>query len=293
MDRTYSSAVEHKTHAFGDGLYATGQWIGNNWQKGVLIALVLIVVLKKDVAINLQMQGGPQQGIAALTQGLGAVQDPTGLSAGAPEPDPAFGRESAPENEPGFFSRLWSWAFGAPQAPYPIDPNLANTFSNLDFSDASASASSREIKRARQLSYVDRFAGVAREESLRYGIPASITLAQGLLESNAGYSNLATKNNNHFGIKCFSKACTKGHCRNFSDDHHKDFFRVYANPWESYRAHSELLQKSRYRHLKKLNMRDYKNWARGLQKAGYATDPKYATKLIHIIEDLGLDAYDS
>ena len=131
-----------------------------------------------------------------------------------------------------------------------------------------------------QYIYVNRFSDVARTEMEQFGIPASITLAQGLLESSAGKSPLARDANNHFGIKCFSKKCKKGHCKNFSDDHHKDFFRTYPSAWESFRAHSLFLQKDRYKHLLDLKKTDYINWAVGLKKAGYATDPNLS--LIHI-----------
>lgn len=141
----------------------------------------------------------------------------------------------------------------------------------------------------KQLTYVKRFAKVAKEEMNKYGIPASIKLAQGLLETNAGDSQLATTNNNHFGIKCFSRKCQKGHCSNFSDDTHKDFFRKFETAWASYRAHSELLQNKRYIHLKGA---DYKTWAYGLSKAGYATDPTYGDKLVALIEGLELYTYD-
>lgn len=140
--------------------------------------------------------------------------------------------------------------------------------------------------------YINRFHKVAQAEMEKFGIPASITLAQGLLESNIGTSKLATQNNNHFGIKCFSKRCTKGHCSNFNDDHHKDFFRNYKTAWESYRAHSVLLQKKRYKKLYKLKSTDYTNWAKGLQSAGYATDKQYANKLIKLIKRLNLDRFD-
>ena len=126
----------------------------------------------------------------------------------------------------------------------------------------------------------------------KYGIPASITLAQGLLESNAGASKLARLNNNHFGIKCFSRNCKPGHCSNYTDDSHKDFFRKYKGAKESYRAHSLFLQRSRYKHLHQLGTKNYKDWAHGLRKAGYATDKKYAPKLIKLIEVLKLDKYD-
>ncbi|HHM20411.1 MAG TPA: hypothetical protein ENJ20_00180 [Bacteroidetes bacterium] len=139
--------------------------------------------------------------------------------------------------------------------------------------------------------YVRRFAKLAMVEMEKYGIPASITLAQGLLESDAGDSRLATESNNHFGIKCRSK-CRGCTCRNYADDTTYDMFRVFGSAWESYREHSLLLQIPRYRHLKKLGTKNYKAWATGLKKAGYATDPDYARKLIRIIEVLDLHQFD-
>lgn len=139
--------------------------------------------------------------------------------------------------------------------------------------------------------YIQRFARVARIEMKRYGIPASISLAQGLIESRAGTSRLAKNANNHFGIKCFSKKCKAGHCMNASDDHHKDFFRKFGAAWDSWRAHSELLANGRYRRLKKYG-RDYRKWAQGLEQLGYATDRTYAEKLVGVIEKYDLHRYD-
>ncbi len=139
--------------------------------------------------------------------------------------------------------------------------------------------------------YIKRFFKVAKVEMDKFGIPASIKLAQGLLESNAGKSRLAAEHLNHFGLKCFSKTCDKGHCSNHSDDSHKDFFRNYKSAWESWRDHSQFLTGARYAHLKS-HGKDYKKWAKGLKKAGYATDKKYDKKLIGIIELYGLDQYD-
>ncbi|MFK8056215.1 MAG: glycoside hydrolase family 73 protein [Saprospiraceae bacterium] len=156
-----------------------------------------------------------------------------------------------------------------------------------------ASRSKQEVAALRK-QYIETFAPIAKAEMKAHGIPASITLAQGLLESVAGTSRLATKTNNHFGIKCFKRSCKRGHCHNFEDDHHKDFFRNYTNPEDSYRAHSSFLVKgSRYKKLFKLSPKDYKAWAKGLRKAGYATDPKYAHKLISLIERHELAKYDS
>ena len=138
--------------------------------------------------------------------------------------------------------------------------------------------------------YVSRFAHVAINEQKKYGIPASIKMAQGIIESRCGASVLAVGNNNHFGMKCFSKDCPKDHCTNHIDDHHKDFFRKYDTAWISWREHSKLLQGSRYNKLKKHKC--YKKWAKGLQKAGYATDKNYAKKLIGVIEKYGLHQLD-
>lgn len=177
-----------------------------------------------------------------------------------------------------------------------ISHNLANTYSNMTYEDKRFATSendrARAEKRKKQLAYVDKYAKIAQQEMEKYGIPASITLAQGLIESNCGDSRLATKNNNHFGMKCFSKKCKKGHCSNFTDDSHKDFFRIYGSAWESYRAHSNLLMGKRYKPLTKYGTSDYVEWAKGLKKAGYATDPHYANKLISIIERLELYKYD-
>jgi hypothetical protein len=141
--------------------------------------------------------------------------------------------------------------------------------------------------------YVDRFAPVAMAEMRKFGIPASIILAQGLLESNAGDSQLSRNASNHFGIKCFSRSCKKGHCTNFSDDSHKDFFVKYGNAWSSFRAHSQMLKTSkRYHSLFELDATDYKNWALGLEKCGYATDRMYAEKLLALVQSLNLDRFD-
>lgn len=139
--------------------------------------------------------------------------------------------------------------------------------------------------------YIEQFRQTAEEEAELYGIPVAITLAQGLLESNVGDSKLAKNDNNHFGIKCKTK-CIGCRCANYTDDSKYDMFRVFDTPWYSFREHSKLLNGGRYKHLKKLPRSDYKNWAHGLQAAGYATDKHYAEKLIKIIEALRLHRFD-
>lgn len=158
-------------------------------------------------------------------------------------------------------------------------------------SNEAAPVGANQLTEEMALDYIERFHDIAEGEMQKYGIPASISLAQGLVESRAGDSKLARRNNNHFGIKCFSRRCKKGHCSNFTDDTHKDFFRVFASPWESWRAHSQMLASGRYTKLKRYG-RDYRQWAYGLKAAGYATDRTYAEKLIGIIERYELYRFD-
>jgi len=268
---------------FRETMHRLSTWIGRHWQQALAIGLVVFIILKKDVAIDLHLSGAPYGAeSAALSDWLPAGPGHSSRSeAAAPmntsqltTPDArltAIGEErkqkkrrrSAAERGIGD----WSWL-------------------------KKESAEKRAEKRRLQSRYVEQYAEIARREMSRHGIPASITLAQGLLESNSGQSRLAKQNKNHFGIKCFSKTCKKGHCRNFSDDHHKDFFRAYGSPEESYDAHSKLLLKDRYSDLLELPSNDYIGWAFGLKKAGYATDKHYAEKLIFLIEDLELYQYD-
>lgn len=145
--------------------------------------------------------------------------------------------------------------------------------------------------------YIDQYQGIAISEMARSGVPASIKLAQGILESNAGRSTLARKANNHFGIKCGSSWRGRKHYRK-DDDYKrgkliKSCFRVYKNAKRSYVAHSDfLLDNSRYDFLFGLKKTDYKRWAKGLKKAGYATSKTYEKKLIRIIEEYKLHEYD-
>lgn len=139
--------------------------------------------------------------------------------------------------------------------------------------------------------YIELYASTAKEEAKLYGIPIAITLAQGLLESNAGDSKLAKNDNNHFGIKCKSK-CVGCRCANYTDDSRYDMFRVFDSAWYSFREHSNLLMGARYKHLTQLERTAYKNWAHGLEAAGYATDKQYGEKLIKIIEALNLQRFD-
>ena len=286
-------------------------FVRQNWMKMILIVFVLFIILKKDISLNLNlqaagshapMQSQPQQNYEKVNYPGEAkiIGEPAAVKSNY-KPKKKKNQEASILNLP-YFEPAHSLEGKKvkKKAPKIGKDNRANTFANLAFilnpTYAKRKNIDREIvieKQENVYRYVKRYADVAVAEMEKYGIPASITLAQGLLESDAGESRLARANSNHFGIKCFSKNCRKGHCANFTDDSHKDFFRKYSNVWESYRAHSTFLQRKRYAHLKKLGTTNYVGWAHGLKSAGYATDKKYANKLIQIIETLELNNYDS
>lgn len=132
------------------------------------------------------------------------------------------------------------------------------------------------------ISYIAKYREMAIEQQIKHRIPAAITMAQGLLESSAGQSELAVKANNHFGIKCAGDWV--GRTYTHDDETKNECFRQYASAADSYEDHSLFLQRKRYESLFALPLADYKGWAHGLKACGYATDPKYADKLIRIIE---------
>lgn len=246
----------------------TQDFFHRNWMKLAVILFAFQIISSKDIRVAVDLQSAPLAAThEALLEGMGTAQD-VSLS-----------------SEDGHAN---------PSVPMP-----ANTFSNLGFILNPTYAKRKKVAdrivqyhNDKCKSYVKTFAPIAKKEMKKHGIPASIKLAQGLLESNAGDSRLAQANHNHFGIKCFSQKCKKGHCSNFMDDSHKDFFRKYESAAASYQAHSLFLQKDRYKHLKELGTQNYKGWAHGLKAAGYATDKQYAHKLIRIIEALELYDFD-
>lgn len=250
------------------------------WLQVAVLLVFAYIMCRKDLTINVSLNG--LQTDAAVVFEEEPMQHVAQASSVHPVNISMLEKKAAPAKK-----RAESIAH---------DDNAANTFSNLSYTKGKFathdSAAAREAKKQKQAAYVKRFVNVAQTEMTKFGVPASIILAQGLLESDAGDSRLSTNNNNHFGIKCFSRTCRKGHCSNFTDDSHKDFFRKYQNAWESYRAHSQLLRAPRYTHLYKLGKADYKSWAMGLKRAGYATDKYYGEKLINLIEDLELQEYD-
>ncbi len=166
--------------------------------------------------------------------------------------------------------------------------NVNNTKIHSDNNPTDTKYDERDID---MLKYIARYKSIAQREMKEFGIPASITIAQGILESQAGKSDLATKANNHFGVKCHSD--WQGQKYLHDDDQIQECFRKYKNAEHSYVDHSRFLaHRKRYAFLFRLPKTDYEAWAKGLKKAGYATDPSYPDKLIYLIEKFNLSKLD-
>jgi len=153
-----------------------------------------------------------------------------------------------------------------------------------------APVSSAQLNIKRTKDFIQEYKQVAVDEMKLFGVPASIKMAQAIIESRAGRSRLALESQNFFGIKCRRK-CKGCTCRNYHDDDVYDMFRVFESSWESWREHSKLLSLPRYKKLQ-AHGKDYKKWAHGLKAAGYATDKRYAEKLIGVIQKYKLYELD-
>lgn len=175
----------------------------------------------------------------------------------------------------------------------PVNTKPNTTTSPKTGSQVSLEATSNVKTYAEEIQfYIDNFKEIAKNNMKTHGIPASITLAQGILESGAGKGKLAQAANNHFGIKCHKE--WTGESVKHDDDAAQECFRKYEDPAESYRDHSLFLtSRPRYSSLFKLDKGDYEAWAKGLKAAGYATDVKYPDKLIGLIERFELYKYDN
>ena len=148
-----------------------------------------------------------------------------------------------------------------------------------------------DIQEEKNKQYIRKYSNLAIAEMNQYGVPASILLAQGLIESKAGESAAATLHNNHFAVKCYSKKCRKGHCGNLEDMGHKAFYRKYNQVNEGWRAHSLLVTTGKYRTL--TQFRDFQSWANGLQQLEYNASPDYAKKLIQLVRHYELATLDN
>jgi len=262
------------------------------WFQSLLLFLAVYVMFKRDISIQIGLSSAGFDMIESVSSATMNVASE--MESAIAMPTSFHIAESLPEKQ----VNVAAPAKKTPPKDYKNGVPIGNTMSNLTPILSPSYAKRKgidpaivEVKLELAKNYVRRFAPVAIREMKQYNIPASITLAQGLLESNVGESRLSMESNNHFGIKCRSK-CRGCTCRNYSDDDIFDMFRVFDSAWESYREHSKLLAGARYKHLTK-HGKDYRNWAHGLKKAGYATDPRYAEKIIQIIEFLDLHEYDS
>lgn len=190
-----------------------------------------------------------------------------------------------------FFSTLLLVSCGSKKVVYSkVDKRTAKKIENKSPKQSVKKLETLDAN-TRMKVYVLQYAEMAQTEMKKYGIPASITLAQGLLESQAGMGELAAKSNNHFGIKCHKG--WRGARVSHDDDAKGECFRKYKKVEQSYRDHSEFLRnRGRYSDLFKMKKTDYVSWAHGLKKAGYATDPQYAYKLISLIERYELWQFD-
>ncbi len=178
------------------------------------------------------------------------------------------------------------------QSVNTAEPTPANTNSTSNSTEVLAATTRVKVTTAMVLEYIEKYKEIAKQDMIDYGIPASITLGQGILESGAGTGPLSMQANNHFGIKCHKE--WTGPSINYDDDAEQECFRKYMEPKESYRDHSLFLtSRERYSKLFKLEKDDYKAWAKGLKEAGYATDVAYPTKLIGLIERYQLQKYDA
>lgn len=279
----------------GFSMKATFDFVGEYWFKGVLVFFAFQIFFNKNLSIQVQMNGVEMEEVAQneVVRASPVSNRLTNKKTAKPVAiKPQEKVNQAPKER-----MILAGLSGATKSEEKI--LTANDFANLSFvlnptlqERKNVPQNIVDLKNGTCHKYVERFARVAIGEMEKYGIPASIILAQGLLESNAGSSKLSVQSDNHFGLKCKPK-CMGCTCRNYRDDDVYDMFRVFDTAWESYREHSELLSKDRYKHLKKLGTKDYKNWAYGLKKAGYATDTKYAKKLIMIIERLDLYQFDA
>jgi flagellum-specific peptidoglycan hydrolase FlgJ len=165
-----------------------------------------------------------------------------------------------------------------------------NNFENDD--ETLVATSKVKVTKEVVINYINKFRAIAIDNMNNYNIPASITLAQGILESGCGTSTLSISANNHFGIKCHAN--WEGESVTHTDDAPDECFRKYKNPRDSYRDHSLFLTSRKwYEPLFELDIKDYKSWSYGLKKSGYATDPNYPQKLISLIERYELNQYDN
>jgi len=279
-------------------------WLRQNWFSLSLLAFAIFILVQKDITMEFSMRANPN---AVPTQSAVPAAPEQGkvVPAAAPLSEVKQTEKSAAiqhfgwGNLPSLIRNTVSKGNVATETAKVSNEDAVAAHPNLRFllfpemtKSAKLSESAINSLNNKCKAYARRFAPVAMAEMGRYGVPASITVAQAILHSNAGDDALSLKSNNHFGIQCFSKECPKGHCSHHGTEAHKSFYRNFNTAWESFRAHSLLMTGKKYQHLLKLEKTDYQAWAKGLQKAGYSKDSQYAAKLIRIIETMRLAELD-
>jgi flagellum-specific peptidoglycan hydrolase FlgJ len=266
------------------------EFILKHWLNMLLALMLTMLILKKDIRLTVSsgMESDKTEGKALAVAQVSKTKKAKQKVALASMADVATEQD---DNGDGIIELLPKRAMKAILPTKQKNENAANEFNIVSVFEKSKkdAPSIMDAKQAKCWDYVTRFVSVARAEKSKFGIPVSITLAQGLLESDAGESSLTRKANNHFGVKTFDKKVSHVVMK---DDTPRDKFKKYNSAWESYRDHSQLLMRDHYKHLQFLSKTDYIGWAKGLEKAGYATDPFYAEKLVKIIESLQLYRFD-
>lgn len=268
-------------------------FIKNNWLNVVIFVLFIYLLLTKMEGVTISFADSASVGQAKNVSEKTNLKQKNLKQKG--DSHAAFIAASLQENDGdpsiGVVEVLPQRAAKPVKSAYAKGGNDANLFDNVSIFVAPDRAEAAVVKSKKDKcwEYVRRFMAIAKTEKQKFGIPVSITLAQGLLESDAGESRLTRAANNHFGVKTFNKRVPHVVMK---DDSPTDKFKKYDSAWESYRDHSLLLMRDHYKSLQYLSKTDYVNWAKGLQKAGYATDPQYAAKLIKIIENLQLYKLD-
>jgi flagellum-specific peptidoglycan hydrolase FlgJ len=266
------------------------EFILKHWLNMLLALMLTMLILKKDIRLTVSsgIESDKTEGKALAIKQVSKTKKTKQKVALASMADVVTEQD---DNGDGIIELLPKRAMIAVLPTKQKNENAANEFNIVSVFEKSKknAPSTMDAKQAKCWDYVTRFVSVARAEKTKFGIPISITLAQGLLESDAGESSLTRKANNHFGVKTFDKKVSHVVMK---DDTPRDKFKKYNSAWESYRDHSQLLMRDHYKHLQFLSKTDYVGWAKGLEKAGYATDPFYAEKLVKIIESLQLYRFD-
>jgi flagellum-specific peptidoglycan hydrolase FlgJ len=266
------------------------EFILKHWLNMLLALMLTMLILKKDIRLTVSsgIESDKTEGKALAITQVSKTKKTKQKVALTSMADVVTEQD---DNGDGIIELLPKRAMIAVLPTKQKNENAANEFNIVSVFEKSKknAPSIMDAKQAKCWDYVTRFVSVARAEKTKFGIPVSITLAQGLLESDAGESSLTRKANNHFGVKTFDKKVSHVVMK---DDTPRDKFKKYNSAWESYRDHSQLLMRDHYKHLQFLSKTDYVGWAKGLEKAGYATDPFYAEKLVKIIESLQLYRFD-